>query len=220
MESLEVSARTVDEAIDSALLQLGLARDEVDIEVLKRGKGGFLGIGAEEARILVTPLERKPDVQEFVQNSTEVLETMLRLMGISGEVEANMTGDEEEDLQDLALILDIKGDDLAILIGRRGQTLASLQHIVRLIVAHRLRGKLDLVIDVDGYKQRRHQSLQTMALRVAQRVAASDQSITLEPMPASERRIIHLALADHEGVLTRSVGELDSRKVIILPKRG
>ena len=114
------------------------------------------------------------------------------------------------------ITLNVKGDDLGILIGRRGQTLASLQHIVRLIVAHQAKARVPIVIDVEGYKQRRYDALQALALRVAEQVKAKGKPFALEPMPAYERRIIHLTLADHPDVTTESTGEGETRKVVIV----
>lgn len=225
MDSLEVSAKTVEEAIEEALKQLGLPRNQVEVEILKRGKSGFLGLGSEEARVRVTPSQSQQSTTATTyappaQLSQEVLENLLTLMSITAKVESKYSTAEETNKQaPSSLTLDIQGNDLGILIGRRGQTLASLQHIVRLIVAHHLKTRVDLVVDVEGYKERRHQSLEAMALRLAERVASSKQSITLEPMPAYERRVVHLALADHPNVMTRSIGDEESRKVIIVPKR-
>ena len=225
MDSLEVSAKTVEEAIEEALKQLGLPRNQVEVEILKRGKSGFLGLGSEEARVRVTPSQSQQSTTATTyappaQLSQEVLENLLTLMSITAKVESKYSTAEETNKQaPSSLTLDIQGNDLGILIGRIGQTLASLQHIVRLIVAHHLKTRVDLVVDVEGYKERRHQSLEAMALRLAERVASSKQSITLEPMPAYERRVVHLALADHPNVMTRSIGDEESRKVIIVPKR-
>jgi spoIIIJ-associated protein len=115
--------------------------------------------------------------------------------------------------------LDVTGDDLGILIGRRGQTLAALQHVVRLIVAHQVKARVPIVIDVGGYKQRRYGSLQTLALRMAEQVKETKKPFALEPMPAYERRIIHLALADNPDVITESIGVGEVRKVVIMPKQ-
>jgi len=116
------------------------------------------------------------------------------------------------------ITLDVKGEDLGILIGRRGETLASLQHIVRLIVAHQAKAWVPIVIDVEGYKERRYGALRALALRVAEQVKAKRRPFALEPMPAYERRIIHLTLADNPDVTTESVGEGEARKVVIMPK--
>jgi spoIIIJ-associated protein len=219
MESLEISAKTVEEAIQQALEQLGLSEQEVDIKVIKSGKSGILGFGSEEAMVRVTPLPKMgPEEQEIATVSEEVLKGILELMNVEATVELKYA--YEMAGPDIAPIaLDIKGNDLGILIGRRGQTLASLQHIVRLIVAHQLKARAPVTIDVEGYKQRRYRELQELSLSLARKVETSGQSITLEPMPANERRIVHLALTENTNVLTRSIGEGEVRKVIISPQK-
>jgi spoIIIJ-associated protein len=115
--------------------------------------------------------------------------------------------------------LNVKGDDLGILIGRRGQTLAALQHVVRLIVANQAKARVPIVIDVEGYKQRRYEALQALARRVAEQVKTRGRPFALEPMPAYERRIIHLTLADDPDVATESTGDGEVRKVVIVPRK-
>ena len=150
-----------------------------------------------------------------VETAEGVLETLLRLMEIPASVETSVT----EDGDVTSIVVNIMGEDLGILIGRRGQTLASLQHIVRLIVAHQTQTRCPLVIDVEGYKQRRYEALRSMAWRLADQVKARRVPFTLEPMSAFERRIIHLELADNPDVTTESTGVGEARKVVILPKR-
>lgn len=125
---------------------------------------------------------------------------------------------DEEGLASTPVVLDISGEDLGILIGRRGQTLAALQYIVRLIVSQRLHTSAPLVLDVNGYKKRRYESLRTLAWHVAEQVSVSHRSFTLEPMPAYERRIVHLELANHPSVTTQSAGFGEARKVVVMPK--
>jgi spoIIIJ-associated protein len=220
MESLEASGKTVEEAVETALQQMGYLREEVEVTVLSKGKSGFLGLGSEEARVLVTPVHTTTptDPDKVTEIAREVLERLLDLMETPGRVEVNSVASVSTEAQLPSVTLNIRGEDLGILIGRRGQTLASLQHIVRLIVARRLRCRADLVVDVEEYKERHFQSLRTLATRMAQKVESSGQSITLEPMPANERRIVHLALADHPAVITQSTGDRDIRKVVIIPK--
>ena len=148
-----------------------------------------------------------------------VLETLLNNMGISADVESQTSSLIEDEQTNTPLTLNIKGEDLGILIGRRGQTLAYLQYVVRLIVAHKIKTQAPIIIDVEGYKQRRYQALQALALRIAEQVESRNTPFTLEPMPAYERRIIHITLADHPHVTTESTGIGELRKVVILPKR-
>jgi len=221
MESLEISAKTVDEAIELSLEQLGLTREEVDVTIVKEGKPGFLGLGAEEATVKVTPLS--PPTKEEEDNvailAKGVLEELLRLMGLTAEVELAPSPPNEDGSERNSISLEVKGEDLGILIGRHGDTLASLQYILRLIVAHYQKMRVFLTIDIEGYKQRRYKSLRELALNLAQRAKSTGQLMTLEPMPADERRVVHLALSVNPDVTTQSVGEGEVRKVVIQPKK-
>ncbi len=165
--------------------------------------------------LTATP-EKESDIAEVAKS---VLETLLTEMGVTAsivpQVKPFVEGEEEAIVP---ITLDIKGDDLGILIGRRGHTLSCLQHIVRLIVAHQTRAWVPIIIDVEGYKQRRYEALRALAWRMAEQVKVRGAPFTLEPMPAYERRIIHLTLADHSDVTTQSIGEGEARKVVILPK--
>jgi len=206
MEEIEIIAATVEQAIEKAEEQLGMSRDQFEVEVVKEGKSGILGVGSKEALIRVIPIA--PPERDVVKVVTEILETLLELLGVTGNVE--VLSDE------IPLALNIEGDDLGILIGRRGQTLASLEHITKLMVAGRLKAWLPLRIDVAGYKKRRRDSLQRLALYLAEQVKSRRRAMTMEPMPADERRIVHLTLADNPDVTTHSIGEGESRKVVIL----
>jgi spoIIIJ-associated protein len=220
MESLEISAKTVEEAIQHALEQLGLSRDEVEVTVLKEGKTGVLGLGAGEARISVRPLVLTPKEEGgIIETAKGVIEKLLTVMGVSASVvpftEPPVEGEEAATAP---IAFDVKGDDLGILIGRRGQTLSCLQYIARLIVSHQTKVEVPITIDVEGYKQRRLESLRALAQRLAEQVKVKKAPFTLEPMPAYERRIIHLTLASHPDVDTHSIGFGEARKVIIEPK--
>jgi spoIIIJ-associated protein len=208
MEELEITAKTVEQAIEEAERQLGISRDQFEVEVVRESKSGVLGVRGKEAVIRVNPLA--PAEEDVVRVATEVLDTLLRLMGITARVE--VLSDE------IPIALNIEGDDLGILIGRRGQTLASLGHIAKLVVAARLKAWLPLNVDVAGYKKRRQDSLQRLALYLAEQVKSRHRAITMEPMPPAERRVIHLSLADHPDVVTNSIGEGENRKVVILLK--
>ncbi len=218
MEGLEISAKTVEKAIQRALEQLGVSREEVEVTVLKEGKPGILGLGSEEAVVRVTPLVPVPE-SDIAETAKGASEKLLTLMGVAGSVVPQahpiVEGGQEATT---SVVLNIKGDDLGILIGRRGQTLACFQHIVRLMVGNQTKTWVPIVIDVEGYKQRRYQALQAFARSMAEQVKTKGTPSTLEPMSAYERRIIHLALADHPGVVTQSTGEGEARRVVILPK--
>lgn len=215
MEELEVNGRTVDEAVEKALEQLGLTRSEVDVEVLSQGRPGLFGLGGENARVMVRPLtSSRPSV---VDESVEVLKTLLSLLGL----EARVTVRPPQTLSDrrMEAVLDVWGDDLGILIGRRGETLATLQYMVNLIVSRHFKSRYQVGIDVEGYRRRREDALRNLALRLAEKVKTSGRPVTLEPMPANERRIVHLALVDDAQVVTTSIGEGESRKVVISVRR-
>jgi spoIIIJ-associated protein len=214
MKELEISGKTVDEAIQVALEQLGLSEDQVEVVVLKKGRSGVLGMGAEEARIKVKPLLAPGEKADVVKVAKDVMEALIKFMKITANVSATQSATGE-----LPVTLDIEGDDLGVLIGRRGQTLTSLQYIVRLIVAEKLKMWVPINVDVAGYKKRRYESLQNLALRLAEQVQRNRRLIMLEPMPADERRIIHLTLADHPDITTQSMGEGEMRKVAILLKK-
>ncbi len=157
---------------------------------------------------------------EVAETAIPVIERLLELLGINGGVEAvTLPSAGDEDPSEVPPSFNITGDDLGILIGRRGQTLTALQYICRLIVSQRAKAWSPLVLDVEGYKQRRAEALRALAIRMAEQVTASGTSFSLEPMPANERRVIHITLADHPGVTTESAGLGESRKVVIFPEQ-
>lgn len=155
--------------------------------------------------------------QELMTLSREVLLEILTRMNIIADVQAQWAEPAAPD-EEPPLILDIVGDDLGVLIGRRGETLRDLQYIVRLIVGRKIGGWANIVVDVEGYKQRREASLRKLARQMAERAAISRRPIFMEPMAAYERRIIHLELREHPAVTTQSSGEGDRRKVGIYPR--
>jgi len=190
----------------------------VEVTVLSEGKtGGILGLGAEEAKIRVKPLVPTPEQTSDVTEAAKgVLEMLLDKMGVPASVIPSTPPPDISITTNIAF--DIKGDDLGILIGRRGETLACLQYVVRLIIANQSKVWPSIFIDVDGYRERRYESLRSLALRMAEQVKVKRTPFTLEPMPAYERRIIHITLADNPDVTTESNGIGESRKVAILPK--
>jgi len=252
MESVEVGAKTVDEAIDIALEELGLKRNQVDIEILTPGKPGLFGLGGEQARVRVTALEgvevQRQEVEdeaagdsgaphreemfgdseievkditaEEVDLAADYLRTLLDLMEINAEVSVRAPETPADGLGRATAVLDIDGEDLGLLIGRRGSSLAALQYLVNVMVTRRLGSRVLVTIDVEHYHRRREDSLRGLAHRMADRVRQSRRPVTLEPMPAAERRIIHLALSEDQYVMTASVGQGDERKVVIRPRGG
>jgi len=160
-----------------------------------------------------------PEEGDIADAAEGILEVLLSMMGVAASVVSPARSFVKDEGEDTAPItFNIEGEDLGILIGRRGQTLSCLQYIVRLIVGHQTGAWVPIIIDVEGYKQRRHEALQALARRMAEQVKAEQAPFTLEPMSAYERRIIHLTLAEHPDVTTQSIGEGEARKVVILPK--
>ena len=224
---LEMTARTVEEAIELALKEIDAGRDEVEVEVLSRGKAGFLGIGAELARVRVTPLSARavsavpePPAAEPGEHTPAALATVAvsRILDAAG-VDVTRTLRSAHDADAGGPVIDLAGEDSGLLIGRRGQTLQALQFLVTLIVRKQMGEDVRVVLDVENYRLRRETSLRDMAAKVASRVAQTNRSITLEPMSPADRRIIHTSLAEHPGVRTESAGEGENRKVTIMPRR-
>ena len=214
MESTEVSAKTVEEAIEISLKQLGVGRDEVEIEVVSQGKSGFLGFGSENARVRVTELGQAGII---AQQAKSVVDRLLGDMKLSVASTIRRPMPESPD----TYTIEVEGDDSGLLIGRRGETLRTFEFVMNLILSKqgpREHGRVTL--DVEGYRRRRAQSLNQLALRLADRVASSGRSFPLEPMSANERRIIHMSLSKHPRVTTQSSGDGDARQVTILPRRG
>ncbi len=214
--SREFSGKTIDEAIAKGLAELGLPREAVNIETVREGSRGLLGLGGEDAAVRLTPLALPAEEMKDSRSSAqEILETLLGGMGIKAGVQVV---DDPAPESPNAFVLNIVGDDLGVLIGRRGETLRDLEYITRLMVAQKLGKPARLVVDVEGYRTRRERVLCELAKRMAERVEASRQPITLEAMPPNERRIIHLTLRDHPNVRTNSIGEGEHRRVMILHK--
>ncbi len=223
MEEIVRSARTVDEAIELALKELDADRDEAEVEILSRGKTGFLGIGSELAQVKVTRISADRNDAGVPTTSagettaagvaTDAVGHILEAAGVN----VTRTLRSAHDPESGGPIIDLAGEDSGLLIGRRGQTLQALQFLVNLIVRKQFDG-VRVVLDVENYRQRREASLREMATKIAERVAQTNRSITLEPMPPADRRIIHTTLTDHPSVATESTGEGEGRKVTIRPK--
>jgi len=219
-----MSARTVDEAIELGLKELDADRDEAEVEILSRGKAGFLGIGAEVAQVRVTRISAgrnsagMPTTGEGETTAAGVATAAVgRILEAAG-VNVTRTLRAANDPESGGPIIDLAGEDSGLLIGRRGQTLQALQFLVNLIVRKQFEG-VRVVLDVENYRQRREFQLRDMATKVAVRVTQTNRSITLEPMPPADRRIIHTSLTDNPDVSTESTGEGEGRKVTIMPKR-
>jgi spoIIIJ-associated protein len=267
----------VEAAVDEGLRDMGVTRDQIDIEVVQEGSRGILGIGATDAVVRLSrkaasapakvqpqeatalpaaagvdavaepeesadadgarpaaeisptaddepssiqaddslsEIDEEEDDAELEDIAFDLLSQMLRHLDIEAEIELSWLEDEEDG--DRPLNLNVVGDDLGILIGRNGETLASIQYLIRLMVNQELHSWKNIVIDIDSYKQRRAEQLNQMAQRLAEQVVASGRPASLEPMPASERRLVHMALRNHQQVYTASTGEDQRRKVQIL----
>ena len=211
MKEIETTAKTTDEAVELALRELDADRADVEIDVVSRGKAGLFGIGGEPARVRVTRLEAP---NEVVSATTDVLTNLLSKMGVSAMANLRQVHSEELD----GPVFEVEGEDSGLLIGRRGETLRALQFIVKYIASKRVETRVNVMVDVEGYQERRYKSLTGLAERVAQNVVRSERSITLEPMPANERRVVHMALSEHRQVATESMGTGDSRQVVIYLK--
>lgn len=275
-KALEVSGRDIDEAIAKGLTQLGMARDEVLIEILNRGRRRLFGLSTEPAQVRIlypvseeeeseaeitrqvvedkpastlvdeveekltsTPVEKVAD--EPIPASVERIEETEQITQIYAQQEPDPSSPEDdaktaqatvrellermgieaqvivhEPQEDQILSLDITGEDLGVLIGPQGETLNALQYIARLVVSRELLHWVTFFLDVEGFRQRRAKELQDLALRMAERVALSKQPLALEPMPAHERRLIHIALRNHPLAASESVGQGEHRRVTIL----
>ncbi len=210
MEVRVMTGRSVEEATELARKELDADPDEVEVEVLSRGKAGFLGIGAELARVRVTRIARDGSSAAM---ATEAVSKILQ----AARVNVSRTLRAAHDPEVGGPIIDLSGEDSGLLIGRRGQTLQSLQFLVNLIVRKNFGEDVRVVLDVERYRERRESSLRDMATKVASRVVQSSRSVTLEPMSPADRRIVHTSLSEYPGVTTESSGVGDNRKVTIMP---
>jgi len=240
LTTIEAIGANVEDAIARGLEALNAAREQVTVQVLDQGDAPAPGHRAREARVRLTMKESqpapapKPQVAEekpapaapvmpdedVTRLAQKTLQDMLDRLQVKAKVTAQRAeaADEQDEEEGPPLVLDVRGDDLGVLIGRRGETLGALQYLTRLIVSSKAGRSVNLMVDVEGYKARRAQQLRQLALRMAERVATTHKSVALEPMPASERRIVHLALRDHPVVATESVGRDEDRKVTIILK--
>ncbi len=214
-ESIETTARTVEDAIELGLRELDADRDEVEIDVVSRGKSSILGIGGEPARVRVTLLDFEEDETggDVVRVVSKVLNTLLDLMDVDAVTSLKRAHGDH----DGGPVFDVSGDDSGLLIGRKGESLKAIQFLVNFIATVELGERPYAVVDVSGYQERRDDALYNLARNVAQRVTRSGRSITLEPMTPYERRLVHLALAGNERVVTQSTGAGSDRQVVVSP---
>jgi spoIIIJ-associated protein len=166
----------------------------------------------------LTPVDEQPEHDVLLDHTEAVVSRMLHFLNLEAQVSAHYGATERDGRKNIQV--DIRGKDLSVLIGRRSETLSAFQYIASLIVGKETQQFVQLVVDVEGYRDRREKQLVQMAKRMAEQVAKTGRRQTLEPMPSSERRIIHIALRDHPDVKTESTGEEPYRKVVIMPKNG
>jgi spoIIIJ-associated protein len=242
--TLEIIAPTVEEAIAQGLAELGLTADAVSVEVLDAGNKGLFGFGKHQVRVRLTvnsveketaqqleparvskpaaqvvsvkEAEVPAEIDPLLNHTESVISKLLHLLNLEAQVSAHYGEKDREGRR--SVHVDIRGNDLSILIGRRSETLNAFQYIASLVVGKEIQDWVQLVIDVEGFRERREKQLIQMAKRMADQVAKSGRRQTLEPMPSAERRIIHIALRDHPDVATESTGEDPHRKVTIIPK--
>ena len=228
--TLEKIAPTVEEAISEGLAELGLTAEAVDVEVLDNGSRGLFGMGGRQARVRLTMKTDAPEPasspavsealpaekDDLLNISRQVVTDILEKMKIQAQVEAHYG--EPDDQGERPVLVDIHGDDLGVLIGRRAEILNAMQYIVNLIVSKQVEHWVQVTLDVEGYRLRRERQLRQMARRMADQAVKTGRRQVLEPMTAGERRIVHLELRDSPSVVTQSIGEEPARKVTIVPK--
>lgn len=206
MKEVEQIGRTVKEATEAALQELGVSQDEVLVEILEEPAKGLFGIlGSKQARVRVKIRE------DAATAARKILSQILKALRLDSTIEVRREAEG-------GVRLDVWGDDLGVLIGKRGQTLNALQFLLS-VMMHKATGqKANIFVDVEGYRVKRERTLQSLAERIARKVKTEQRSVSLEPMLSHERRIIHLALQNHPYVTTYSQGEEPLRKVVISPK--
>ena len=207
MEFKEFKAKTVEEALTIASMELGVASTDLDYEVIDKGTSGFLGIGAKPAIIKA----KKKDT--FLDDIKAYLDNLFKAM----EVESTVTIDYDKD--EGVMNIDVAGPDMGILIGKRGQTLDALQYLISLFVNKKSESYIRVKLDTENYRQRRKDTLENLARNIAFKVKRTRRSFTLEPMNPYERRIIHSSLQNDKYVATRSEGEEPYRKVVVYLKK-
>ena len=203
MEFLEFTGKTVDDALTEALVKLGTTSDKIEYEVIDKGSAGFLGFNSKPARIRA---RKKYSMEENVR---EFLQGVFQCMNMQVEIE--MAYSEEE----ASLNIELKGDDMGVLIGKRGQTLDSLQYLTSLVANKQSDSYIRVKLDTEDYRQRRRSTLENLAKNIAFKVKKTHKPVVLEPMNPYERRIIHSALQNDKYVYTHSEGEEPYRKVVV-----
>ena len=209
LNSIEVTGRTEEEAIASALRQLNLQRDEVSIEIIERAKSGFLRIGASPAVIRVSyELPDEPAELSVEDKTRSFLEGLLERMGTKAELDMKTKDDG-------SVFVNLSGDGMGAIIGRRGETLDAIQHLTNYAVNRGCEQRTHISIDAENYRAKREESLVHLAEKMAAKTLKYHRSMALEPMNSYERHVIHTALQNYEGVATCSTGTEPNRRVVI-----
>lgn len=207
MKEIIKKGKTVDEAINIALNEMGVSRENVEIEVISEGNKGIFGIGSKDAEVKV--ILKDFGAEEIAR---EFLQGVIEKIGI----DANINVETEDD----RINIDISGENMGIIIGRRGETLSSLQYLTNLVVNRRVDDYIKVSIDTENYKQKREEALIKLAHKTAEKVIKYRRSFTLEPMNPYERKIIHSALQENDRISTYSTGSEPMRKVVVALNRG
>ena len=210
MEYIEVSAKTVSEAITEACQKLGVTSDILDYQVVEEGSSGFLGIGSKPAIIKAAVKVEKVSVED---SAKIFLNDVFTAMDMTVVVDVKYNEEEKE------MDIDLSGDEMGVLIGKRGQTLDSLQYLVSLVVNKESEDYIRVKVDTENYRERRKETLENLAKNIAYKVKRTRRTVALEPMNPYERRIIHSALQNDKYVTTHSEGEEPFRKVVVSLKK-
>ena len=210
-QSLVRSAKTVEEAIELATLELGVGRDEIAVDVISEGRPGLFGIGAEPAKVRVRLLTDNDSDDSTTSAALNIVYDFLDLLDVDADATIRKEGSELDDQP----VIDIQGEDAGLLIGNRGETLRSLQFLVNMVLSRTEGRSAGVTLDVAQYRERRMHQLSALAERMAKRAVANGDSVALDAMSPADRRIIHFSLANFAGVRTESSGEGNDRHVVI-----
>lgn len=205
MKQVTATGPTVDDAIESALKELNTTREFVEIKVVDEGKRGLFGVFGSRAAIVKVTKKHDP-----IEEATAFLKNVTEKMGVAVEIQVKQSGNE--------VIFELSGDKIALLIGKRGQTLNSLQYLTHLVANRYSEQYLSILLDAEGYRERRKETLEHLANRLSEKAMKTGRPVILEPMPSYERKIIHSVLFDRKGIKTYSEGVDPHRHIVIAPK--
>lgn len=206
MKETVKKGKTVDDAVEAALAELGVGKDDVEITVLTEGNKGLFGLGSKEAEVKVTVIEKSSE-----EIARDFLNTVLEDIGLEASVD--ISTDEER------MNIEISGESMGVIIGRRGETLSALQYLTSLVVNRKTEGYTKISIDTENYKKKREESLIKIANKTAEKVIKYRRNITLDPMNPYERRIVHSSLQGNDKISTFSTGDEPMRRVVVALKK-